>query len=439
MTPARFLGFIAIAIVWLNITNLYTLISGLTGIPFKAIGLFFMFILFLYLVVNNQVLGILFRRPQVWYFLIVFIAVPIVSMALAPVIIPRFAGYLALSALMFLTVMVWINQEGWENFCKVLLVSWITGITGIILSYLAPSVFESVAYMQKAVFQGNISQYIGIQVSTEAQGRAFGFYMQANRACLYVCLHLVLLLPTFLHNKPTWRMLLLGTTFFAVLLTGSRGGFIYMLVLCAALFYFEMRNGVRVRGQVQSGISLLPRYIILGILAALALILAESLRVSSNPEQSAAKRIISSFFDDDVQLSEDNSVLSRLIMQRIYLSSILKSPVIGYGLGASDYKQALGELNLSSHNNILETAYAYGIPMTLAMYGFFIYLCFTRQSKDMQRYFRYNMSWIIVACIFIASFLNNSVFDYRVFPTVMAFWLSMLYFPKSSHQPAFIR
>ncbi|MDP0498069.1 MAG: O-antigen ligase family protein [Verrucomicrobiota bacterium JB024] len=442
ITIPRLIGFAAMASVWLNFTFLYMMISGVTGIPFKIVGVLFLAIMALYLMVNYKVTMTVLKKPQMAFFMIVFVCIPAVSVVIAPVLIFRFASYCVLCGMIFLTVIVWIQQEGWERFSKIIITSWMMGIIGVILSYFFPSFFENIAYMQADASAVGLGAWQDVRVAQENVGRAFGFYMQSNRACLALTVHLLILLPVFLHNKPTWRMIFLGVTFFAVLLTGSRGGFLYMVILTALLFFFEMRNGVRDRHGIQSGVGLLPRYLVLGILAVGALVLAETASANKSAkmdDKTAVERILSSFFGNDASLAEDSSVQARLMAQVQYVGSVLRSPIIGHGLGASDYQKFTGGLYLSSHNNILETAYSYGIPMTLAMYGFLIYLCFTPQTKHMRDFFRYNFSWITLMLMLAASFATNTLFDYRIFPVLMGFWLAMLYFPTSSNQPPFHR
>lgn len=431
--PLRILGWIAMAVVFLNLTNLYTLISGLTGLPFRFVGIAFIGILGLYVVSSIRDLKrVLSCKPFV-AFLVLFTLIPAVSVFIAPITMLRFSGYNVLSALIFLTSVIWLMQNGWERFCKIILISWAVGVFFIVLSYFLPGFFAPIAEMQ-AIANQQDSVWGQIRIAQEGQGRAFGLYMQSNRASLALALHLLILLPTFFHNRPIGRMVILGVTFFAVLLTGSRGGFIYVIAVTGLLFVFEMLRGVRQGGHVVSGLSLLPRYFALGILAIGLFTLAALYGGQTRAEQSPVDRIMNSFFDDSVDLTADASVQARLYAQQVYIQKIAGRPVIGHGLGASDYERYMGTMPLSSHNMILETAYAYGIPVMLACYGLLFFLAKSPQSRKMRSYFRYDLSSMLVIFFVMASFASTSVFDYRIFPVVMAFWMTMLYFPVSSYQ-----
>jgi O-antigen ligase len=234
---------------------------------------------------------------------------------------------------------------------------------------------------------------------------------------------------------------MLSVTFFAILLTGSRGGFVYIGLISALLLFFEIKNGIRLRGKVLSGLRVLPTYALFGILGAGLLGAAAYLDYARNPERSAVLRIINTFYGDEAgAMSEDASIEGRFLAQSYYLKAIGESPIWGHGLGASAYDLAVGNLFLSSHNNILETTYNYGIPMALAMYGFLFYLAFNASSRRMKMYFRLNMPLALLTFIMAASLVTNIVFEYRVFPVALAFWISMLLYndvrPASRGRPA---
>lgn len=427
----RSISWFAMAVLFLNLTNLYALLSGITGVPFRLVGMAFIAILGIGLVINRQnTMLVLSSKPFIVY-VVLFAAVPVISMFNAPVPIFRLAGYVVLSLLIFLFSVTWIMQNGWDRFCKIIFYSWLVGVFFVILSYFLPASFSSIAMMQE-VARAKDSIWSETSVAQADQGRAFGLYMQSNRACLALSMHLLILLPTFLHSRHLLRMVVLGVTFFAILLSGSRGGALYMLVITALLFGCEMFYGIRKDGRVLSGISILPSYMILTAVTISALVLAMFFGQKASAEQSPVQRIIESYFSGEVDFMKDSSVQARLYTQEIYVSKILKSPLLGHGLGSSFYERyVVGTLPLTSHNAYLETAYRYGLPVMASVYGFFFYL--TRQigSWNMRRYFRYNISWMFLIFIGLASMVTESVFNYRVFPVVMAFWMAMIFFPTA--------
>lgn len=425
----NFIDTIAKFIVFLNFTNLYTLLSGLTGVPFRLVGISFIGLLAFYLFLNREIIAKASTRPEVWLFIVLFIIIPTLSTIIAPIFLLSFAGYQILAGCVFLAVLVWVLKDGYENFTRWVFGSFVIGIVGILLSYLQPGLFERVAYMQAAASPLGVVEYETITVATERQGRAFGFYMQPNRASFVIALHLVILVFVGFHSRVKTRLAILAVALFAILLTGSRGGFVYIGLIAAMLAFFELKNGVRIKGRVFGGGRSIPAYLFFGLLGLGFVGLASYVDFSRNPERSAVMRVLNTFFSSQNEsLVYDPSIEGRLIAQVDYIHAIGRSPILGHGLGASALDKYMGNLFLSSHNNILETAYNYGVPMTIAMYAYLFWLAFNRGSRAMKDYFRLNYSVATFAFILASSLVTNVVFEYRAFPTVMGFWVAMLVF-----------
>lgn len=429
----RALDYISIFVVFLNITNSYTLLSAMTGVSFRIVGVGMIGVLGLNLFFNQQIIKRILRRRVYVTYLLLFFLVPALSTLIYPSSMITNIGYLLLSALIFTNCSILIIRMGWQNMSRYILFSWMTGVSFIVISYFFPDFFERIAIMQHLASSEAGRSAGEAKIAQAASGRAFGLYMQSNRACLAMGLHLLMLLPIYFHQRHSSRMIILGVTLFAVLLTGSRGGFVYIGVISLLLVAFEMSNGVRVGGRVQSGLTVAPKYILLTLLSVIALFSAEFYSGVNDVEISPVQRILESFFDDEVNLTDDKSVVSRLDAQKVYLQEIAKSPLIGHGLGARAHEKMTGTLENSSHNNILETAYKFGIFLALVTYGFFFYLACSKESLKRRKYFRYDISWMLAIFIVISSFTINTLFDYRVFPVMMAFWMGMLYFPISSN------
>ena len=147
------------------------------------------------------------------------------------------------------------------------------------------------------------------------------------------------------------------------------------------------------------------------------------------------QKITSTFFpaQSGYGVSNDISVLSRFDAQIVYLERIFGDffgLIFGNGTGAAKYYRYFGEIPTASHNNFLEMTFAHGIVVSLCMYGFFIFLTASKKSKQFFYAHGYNISWIITVCMFIQSFTINVLFNYRLLPILVGFWLMSLFFPK---------
>lgn len=433
----RSLNYLTIFVVFLNFTNFYLFISGLAGIGFQQISLFMMGVLLINIGARHKTFFyIIFSKKIFFWFLLIFSVLPMLGVFISPYVMTRFVGYYALSGFLFINVVLFIKEEGFETFKKFLFYSYLVTIFGILLSYFAPGLFTQISHMQSQAI-GTYSVWGEIQVSEASHARAFGFYMQPNKAYTAVLFHLYILITTYFNKNLYGRLFLYISSFGAILLTGSRGGFVMFFVLIFLIILSEFYNGGRNKYNKKVNIySFMPSYIALFIgltLAAIALVTFGKSSLVDDGLNSAQKILETFTAAKSGDLLSDASIIYRIQAQTEYLSFILEHPIqmlVGHGVGASDYYKYFGDLSNSSHNNFLEVIFEHGIPLGVAMYFFLIYLAFARESKKFLAYYGYNISTLIVSCMLIQSFTINTLFTFRLFPFLVGFWLMSLYFPE---------
>ncbi len=433
----RLLNYISIFVVFLNFTNVYLFISGISGLAFQHVSILMMLMLVVNVCANLKTLhDLIITRKIFLLFVLIFCVFPMLGVYLSPYVMIRFVGYYVLSALIFINVILFIKKEGFSIFNRYLFYSYLITLFGIILSYVYPSIFYTISTMQVQAM-GAYSVWGEIQISEAQHARAFGFYMQPNKAYTAVLFHLYILVTTFFNKNLYGRLFLYISSFGAVLLTGSRGGFLMFFIFVILILFSEVIHGGRNKfNQKVNFVSFLPAYFFLFmilIVSSLALtIFGKSSLLGDG--LNAVQKIIDTFSMVQTQgFLSDASIFYRIQAQAEYLNFIFQNPlniIIGNGVGASDYYKYVGDLSNSSHNNFLEVVFEHGLPLALSMYGFLIYLAFTRQSKHFLAYYGYNISSLIVTCMFIQSFTINTLFTFRLFPLLVGFWLMSLYFPE---------
>jgi hypothetical protein len=436
--PKRLLNFVSILVVFLNFTNSYLMLSGILSIPFTLLSYLMMGLLALNVAsFKNVVLRIILKRKAFIFFIIVFCFIPALGVFLSPYTMIRYIGYNILSALLFLNVVIFIHEEGFLNFKKLVFYSFLLTIAGVIISYLSPELFRQIANLQASAMNSYGVMDV-VKVSSAEHARAFGFYMQPNVAYTAILFHLYILITAYFNTNFLGRLFLYTSSFGAILLTGSRGGFVMFFIFILMIFISEILNGCRNRlNQRVSFLKYVPAYLILGLgLSILGLVLLFFGRGSSADEGfNVVQKITSTFFPSQTGygVSNDVSVLSRFDAQIVYVERIfgdIFGLIFGNGTGAAKYYRYFGEIPTASHNNFLEMTFAHGILVSLSMYGFFIFLAASKKSKQFFYAHGYNLSLIITACIFIQSFTINVLFNYRLLPILVGFWLMSLFFPK---------
>ena len=436
--PKKLLNYLSILVVFLNFTNAYLMLSGLLSIPFTLLSYIMMSILALNVVVyRSVVLKVILERKIFIFYIIIFCAIPALGVFLSPYTMIRYIGYNVLSALLLLNVIIFIQQEGFLIFKKLVFFSFITTLAGLLVSYIAPELFRKIANLQASAMN-SYGVLDVVKVSSAEHARAFGFYMQPNVAYTGILFHLYILTTAYFNTNFFGRLFLYISSFGAILLTGSRGGFVMFFVFIMTIFISEVKNGCRNKfNQKVSLLKYVPSYLVLGISLSFIVIALMVFGKGSDADEgfNVVQKITSTFFpaQSGYGVSNDISVLSRFDAQIVYLERIFGDffgLIFGNGTGAAKYYRYFGEIPTASHNNFLEMTFAHGIVVSLCMYGFFIFLTASKKSKQFFYAHGYNISWIITVCMFIQSFTINVLFNYRLLPILVGFWLMSLFFPK---------
>ena len=436
--PKKLLNYLSILVVFLNFTNAYLMLSGLLSIPFTLLSYIMMSILALNVVVyRSVVLKVILERKIFIFYIIIFCAIPALGVFLSPYTMIRYIGYNVLSALLLLNVIIFIQQEGFLIFKKLVFFSFITTLAGLLVSYITPELFRKIANLQASAMN-SYGVLDVVKVSSAEHARAFGFYMQPNVAYTGILFHLYILTTAYFNTNFFGRLFLYISSFGAILLTGSRGGFVMFFVFIMTIFISEVKNGCRNKfNQKVSLLKYVPSYLVLGISLSFIVIALMVFGKGSDADEgfNVVQKITSTFFpaQSGYGVSNDISVLSRFDAQIVYLERIFGDffgLIFGNGTGAAKYYRYFGEIPTASHNNFLEMTFAHGIVVSLCMYGFFIFLTASKKSKQFFYAHGYNISWIITVCMFIQSFTINVLFNYRLLPILVGFWLMSLFFPK---------
>ena len=425
---------LCIITIVINFTFLFTFAAALGGISFKATGLFSLFALGLYCAYNLETVKELLRVKQVWFILILYSFWPLALTFISPVFPLSFIGYNILGLLLMVAAAILFRNEGVRRFGKIMLFAWFVSAVGIMTSLLAPNVFKQVASMQEDAKQTlNILQET--RVATAEQSRAFGFYMQPNRAAYGTIIFAAILVVTYFQQRTVQRYLFLGATFFLILVTGSRGGLLQFMVLVALVIGNEFVSGLRVQGTRRSFFTVLPSLVLLAVVGLSGFFLVSYLTSDGVYRGGMLDRVFALFQGGGEGFMYDGSVQARLYAQEVYTSRILESPFIGHGMAANIFYQFTGGLPLSSHNAYFEYAFNYGVPATLLMWGGIFVISCGRRARGSARLLHYNFPFILAVVLIVSSLVLGGALYARFFSVALGVWLSVQFLHQKNEAP----
>ncbi|WP_309396708.1 O-antigen ligase family protein [Cerasicoccus maritimus] len=424
----KFAKYFYLAVMVINYTFMFTFAAAAGGVSFRLIGVLSLLGLALYCYVNRSSALMFLLSGKVKVFMFLYTALPIFLVVVSPVFPLSFLGYQVLSFLLVVATAVFVREEGVRELGKWILLCWFISVVGILISYFFPGVFKAVAQMQEEAKQV-ATQFRETKISSTASGRAFGFFMQPNRAAFGIVVTVVLLALTYFRDKVVMRYAFLTMSFATILLTGSRGGMLQIVVFFGLLFLNEIVSGVIFQGRKQSFASVVPIIAVFGAIMILCGVGVYYLTSDGSVNGSMLDRALNVVMGRET-LATDGSVQARLYAQEVYLGQILDSPLWGHGLAASVIYNQAGLLPLSSHNSFIEYAFDHGIPATVALFIVFVVMALDRNAKKLRGLVHYNFSLIFVCVVFVATLVLGGVFYARFFSVALGMWLSLQYAPS---------
>ncbi len=338
---------------------------------------------------------------------------------LAPSNFLRMAGIHLYLATLLLCSGIFVAVRGWKRLQSTVWASVAVTIFGFLLGWLTPAFLS-----RKAQQTGNIEG--------EAGGRAFGFFLEPNRAVLAIVALGVVFLTDLDKKRPVRQLLKIVLLMALVAATGSRGGMLVAFGV-ATVCLWEMRHYLVDRKFRLHEVLAASRWLLVfGTFAAMAFLvlglLAEEL--AHRNIGSLGSRI--GFFTKLQSIDEiaaDRSIEARLKAQRAYLDLIAEEPFLGHGPGESGSVLASGDLVRRSHSYLMERSFEYGI-LYILFFGIVLVKTYThRHRRSVERILNSNAVTQLLLAIFCASMVAGGVLMIRGLIAVLGALLACQIFP----------
>ena len=280
---------------------------------------------------------------------------------------------------------------------------------------------------------------------TESQsfyyGRAYGFFLQPNRAAEALTLIFICWFMTVRTRRRLFIFIPVVAFLGVLLTTGSKGGFLVgLLVVIVGLWGRTILSTrqARLRKADVFLSAVAPLFIGLLVLASALYLVGAYFKSDASlfsADEDLATRIaaLTKFGSAGHQLFVE-SAQDRFSLQAAYLELIRNRPNGGYGLGASNYLQNQSAVAGTSHHMLLEAALEYGVFYSAAWVLFLLYMSVTRRQQHRQQALGSNCVTQFTLAIFLSFFFSNTVLQSRtVFMTLGAVIYLLFLWKVSSH------
>jgi len=338
------------------------------------------------------------------------------EIAMSPADYAKNAATALLRATLLLSAAVYVQVAGWNSVRKIGHAAIAVTVFGFVLALLYPGLFASATDMVDA------------EGST---GRAFGFFLQPNRAAPSVVVILVLILTDLRRHDLRASLGKILLVVGLAVATGSRGGILLALVV-ATVWLWSLRRELGGINWGLKGLRAAMRWVALaavaGVLVLAALGALGSFLTSRNMTTVGDRLTSLVQLASFESVTSDKSVAARLKAQRTYLGLIAEKPLLGHGPNAVWDYLASSDLERYSHNTFLENAFENGIPHVVVICCALFMSFRQRHRRQVESLLHSNAISQLLALIAFESMIAGGVLQIRglivVLGTLLAFQLS---------------
>ncbi len=400
----------------LNLTGLFRFLAPQFGVSIGQVSMVLLWINIFYLMTKSRYLtSIIFRGDLRMWLLYLFIW-PLITIIYAPLFEIRDIGLLLYYVSLFFGTIVFTAINGLPTMSRLISISILITIFGLLLSMVAPQLFETVAEISNG--------------RSYEQGRAIGFFMQPNSLAVSFCMLFIGWFALRRQKKVLLNVILVTFLFF-ILLTGSRTGMLLAIVVVISIKTYGWRR----RKNLLNASSFFKMGVLIICLVGGIIFIRSFLSSYSNTsigKEGLITRMqtMLSFKLSDESIMEDTSVQERRLAQSIYLLRVAEKPLLGHGFGSDLFYKNSGAFTKSSHSSALSSAFEYGVLYPIVFYILLILFYKRRCRQDVEKILQSNF---ISQFVLILSFLfifNGGLFDSRTFYVIFGTFFSLIYYPQ---------
>ncbi len=403
-------------ILILNATGLFSFIAPQIGVSIGQVSVVLLGINILYLIAKIRYIKVLFSRGRMWGWLFVLGFWPLLTVLHAPSFEVRQIGLQLYFVTLFTGAAVYAINNGLQAVHRVLSVSLVITVFGLVMSLIAPQYFEAVSELASA------------EILREE--RSFGFLLQPNQLAVSMIFLFIGWFALCRFERTFLSVLAILTFLFAMLLTGSRTG---MLMAVIIVVFIQLNAWKR---KWMSGRFVLTTGVLIACLLGGAIGINYYLSSMGSPDialggdlKDRIGMFLSFRLSSEGDLTEDTSVQLRLMTQTVYWALVMEKPFLGHGFGSDIHYLETGPIFLSAHSDALRCAMEYGLIYSIIFALLMIQTYLIRCRHEIEKVLQTNAIGQF-AFVTILLFIVASIMDSRTFYVILGIFLAQLYCPR---------
>lgn len=400
----------------LNATGLFRFVAPQLGVSIGQVSLGLLMLNAYYLIAKARYSMPIFLRAGKGGWLFVFLFWPLLTLLYAPSFEIREIGLLLYYLTLFFGAAVYTVSNGLTAMYRVVFVSLILTVIGLVLSMIAPQYFEAVAALAHA--------------RVEEMGRPIGFSMQPNKLAINMGFLFIGWFSLWKYKNTLLEIVAILTFLLAMLVTGSRTGMLIAVIIVMLILTYSWRKRVR-SSRYLLKISVLIACLAGGILGTSYYLssIGDSMDRRSGDLLDRMESLLS-FKLSKGGVLKDKSVRERLETQLVYISLIKDKPLHGHGFTADVFYNKNGTIFRSSHSTLLTCAMEYGVlyPFVFGL----LMLCFYRKRSrcDAESVFGTNSIVQFILILLFLFVINGFLLNARTFYVVLGMFFAVVYCPR---------
>lgn len=399
----------------LNATGLFRFIAPQVGVEISTVSIYLLVIHFLYILLRVRYFNTIMNRADMIIWSLLLLALPLMSLFYAPALVMRDIGLQVYYVSLFFAAIVYTLANGLPAMHRVLSVSIIISLIGMILSMTVPAYFESVANLA--------------EVKSTFGGRSYGFFMQPNAAANALCFLFIGWFALWKRKNGLLEVAIILILLITMFITGSRTGIVaalltIMLVLLPSWKRHAGRSGYALK------MGLLSLCLLIGIIGARGYISRHFMTNRDSDLINRVSMLLRFKLSGTEGVLQDTSVQARISAQKVYLSLIKEKPLTGHGLGSETVYTSTGLIDRASHSQILDFALKYGVLYPIAFTWLTLRMWRNRNRVPIEKYFQTKSILQFVVVLLLLLMISDNLLENRVLFVVLGMFLALLHCPR---------